>query len=164
MRPTTNKGNGDRPRRRAGFALVEVLTAGFVLALAVLGLSASLANGSRLADGSREELAARDAMRDMLARLAETPFDKVALTHHTRGFFVAGVAPVRGDPDGLAGEIFFAPGPDDALDVYRVTLRVRWRGTGGERMIESTHYLANVRGDPGVPPTMEEVEAALSAQ
>ena len=35
------------PRQRRGFALVEVLTAGFVLALAVLGLSATLANGSR---------------------------------------------------------------------------------------------------------------------
>jgi hypothetical protein len=30
-------------------------------------------------------------------------------------------------------------------------------------VIESTHFLANVRGDPGVAPTFEEVEAALGA-
>jgi hypothetical protein len=148
--------------RRRGFALVEVLTAGFVLALAVLGLSASLANGSRLAEGSREELAARDALRDTLARLEEMPFDKVALTYHTRGFRVDEVNAVTGDLDGLPGEIVFEPGPADAPGIYRVTLRVRWRGAGGERTIESVHYLANVRGDPGIAPTVDEVETALA--
>lgn len=152
------------PRSRRGFALVEVLTAGFILSLAVLGLSATLANGSRLADGSRQELIARDAIRDMLARLAETPFDQVAMTYHTRGFRADAIDAVAGDLDGLPGEIVFAPGPDDAQDVYRVTLRVRWRAGGREQVIESTHYLANVRGDPGVAPTVEDVEAALAAR
>jgi Tfp pilus assembly protein PilV len=151
-------------RRRGGFALVEVLTAGFILSLAVLGLSASLANGSRLADGSREELVARDAMRDTLARLAEAPFDRVAPLFHTQGFWAGALDAVRGDPDGQPGEIVFAPGPDDTKDVYRVTLRVRWRGAGGERVVESTHYLANVRGDPGVVPTVDEVEAILAGR
>src|SRR5262245_42183814 len=131
-----------RPRRRRGFALVEVLTAGFILSIAVLGLSASLANGSRLADGSRQEPIARDAMRDCLARLQETPFDQVAMTYHTRGFRADAIDAVDGDLDGLPGEIIFAPGPADSLDVYRVTLRVRWRGAGGERVIESSHYIA----------------------
>lgn len=151
---------GPRPQGR-GFALVEVLTAGFVLALAVLGLSASLANGSRLAEGSREELAARDAMRDMLARLEETPFDKVALAYHTKGFSAGSLDALRGDPDGEPGEILFGPGPDGTFGVYRVTLHVRWHSAAGERAIESTHYLANVRGDPGTAPTFDEVEAIL---
>jgi len=150
-----------RPRGRAGFALVEVLTAGFVLALAALGLSASLANGSRLADGSREEMLARDAMRETLARLQEAPFDTVAMTYHTRGFRVDGVSALKDDVDGLPGEIIFGPGPADAPGIYRVTLRVQWRGVNGVRTIESDHYLANVRGDPGVAPTIEEVEARL---
>jgi len=152
------------PQRRRGFALVEVLTAGFILSLAVLGLSATLANGSRLADGSREEMCARDAIRDTLARLEEAPFDKVALTYHTRGFQVDALDAVKDDLDGQPGEIVFAPGPDDAKDVYRVTLRVRWRSAGGEHVIESTHYLANVRGDPGTVPTVDEVEAILAAR
>lgn len=97
----------------------------------------------------------------MLARLQESPFDKVALAYHTRGFGIDELGALKGDLDGQPGEILFAPGPDDAQGVYRVTLRVRWRGTGGERVVESTHYLANVRGDPGVIPTMDEVEAAL---
>jgi Tfp pilus assembly protein PilV len=161
MHATIAPGN-DPTRRSAGFALVEVLTAGFVLALAVLGLSASLANGSRLADASREELVARDAIRDTLARLAATPFDQVALTYHTRGFRVDAIEAVKGDLDGLPGAIIFEPGPADSRDVYRVTLRVQWRSTSGEHVIESTHYLANVRGDPGTPPTVEEVEAILA--
>jgi Tfp pilus assembly protein PilV len=151
------------PRQSRGFSLVEVLTAGFILTLAVLGLSASLANGSRLADGSRQELIARDAMRDCLARLQETPFDQVAMLYHTRGFRADAIDVVDGDLDGLPGEIIFSQGPGDAIDVYRVTLRVRWRGVGGERVIESSHYIANSRGDPGAVPTVEEVEAALAA-
>jgi len=147
-----------------GFLLVEILTAGLILALAVLGVSASLANGSRLADGSREEMLARDAIRDTLARIAEAPFDKVALTFHHGKFSAGPLAAVADDPDGWPGEIIFEPGPEDSLDVYKVILRVRWKGTGGERVIESTHYLANVRGDPGVAPTMEEVEQALAAR
>lgn len=152
------------PRPRRGFALVEVLTAGLVLALAVLGLSATLANGSRLADGSREEMLARDAMRDTLARLAAAPFDKVALDFHNGRFAAGPLSAAKDDPDGWPGEIVFSDGPDDARDVYRVALRVRWRGAGGERVIESTHYLANVRGDPGVAPTVAEVEEALAAR
>ena len=83
---------------------------------------------------------------------------------HTRGFRADAVDAVDGDLDGLPGEIIFAPGPGDAIDVYRVTLRVRWRGAGGVRVIESSHYLANTRGDPGVIPTVEDVEAALAAR
>lgn len=147
-----------RPR---GFALVEVVTAGFVLALAVLGLSASLANGSRLADASREDMLARDAMRDTLARLAEAPFDRVAPTFHGGRFSAGPLSAVQDDADGWPGEIAFAQGPDDARDVYLVTLRMRWRSAGGERVLESTHYLANVRGDPGIAPTVEEVENSL---
>jgi Tfp pilus assembly protein PilV len=150
--------------RRKGFALVEVLTAGLVLALAVLGLSASIANGSRLADGSREEMLARDAMRDTLAKLAEAPFDTVALNFHTGRFSAGPLRAVDADPDGWPGEIVFSPGPDDSRDVYRVTLRMQWRGAGGERVIENTHYLANVRGDPGVAPSVEDVEQILAAR
>ncbi len=152
------------PTRRRGFALIEVLTAVFVLSLAVLGLSATMANGSRLADASREELIARDAVRDLFARLAETPFDRVAPTFHKQGFWAGALDGVKGDLDGQPGEILFAPGPDDTQDVYRVTLRVRWRGTGGEHSIESTHLLSNVRGDPGIIPTVDEVEAALEGR
>lgn len=161
----TKKTTGESPpRKSAGFALIEVLTAGFVLSLAVLGLSASLANGSRLADASRQDLVARDAIRDTLAKLQETPFDQVALTYHTRGFRADAIDAVKDDLDGLPGEIVFEPGPDDTLDIYRVVLRVRWRGVGGERVIETAHYLANVRGDPGTAPTIEEVEADLAAR
>jgi len=148
---------------RGGFALAEVLIAGFILALSVLGLSASLANGSRLSDVSREDLIARDAIRDTLARLQEAPFDQVAMQYDTRGFRADPLAAVHGDLDGLPGEIQFEAGPEGSVDVYRVTLRVRWHSTGGDRLIESVHLLANVRGDPGIAPTVEEVEAALAA-
>ena len=88
--------------------------------------------------------------------------DEEALAYHTQGFGVGPLRAVPGDPDGQPGEIVFGPGPDDTSGVYQVKLRVQWRGPTGERAIESTHYLANVRGDPGTAPTFDEVEAILS--
>jgi len=162
----TREGGGrteDEMDQARGFTLLEVLAAGFILTLTILGLSASLANGSRLAEGSREELSARAALRDVMAKLDDAPFDAVAVTYHRKGFEVEGLHTTAADPDGLPGEIVFEDGPTGTQELYRVSVSVRWHGVMGDRVLEEVRYLANVRGDPGTAPVIAEVEK-LQAQ
>jgi hypothetical protein len=145
--------------RQRGITLIEVLMAGIVLLIAAVALAATMAQSHGLANAPREEVAARNAAQAAIAGLASTPFDQVAALYHKRGFPVPGLTPLPGDADGLPGEVVFAYGPGGDTSFYTVTVRVRWRGTTGERGIETIHYLANVRGDTGEPPSLAEIEA-----
>ena len=138
--------NRDRKRREGGFTLLEVVGAGFVLSVAVLGLTATLATSSRLSESSRDEVAARYAMRAVIAQLEDSPFDAVKTAFDNRGFDIPGLEAPKGDADGLPGQIIFQAGPADAPTMHRVLVRATWRSRGGERTIESVHYLGNVRG------------------
>lgn len=59
-------------RRRAGFTLVELLVAMFVLALAVAGAVGVIAAAGRSAAGAREKLVAEELARTALADAADT--------------------------------------------------------------------------------------------
>ena len=149
-----------RERARAterGMTLLEVVVAGFVLSIAMLALSASMVLGNRVSDSASSEMVARQTMRGVLAQLEGAPFDQVAVGFHMSGFPVSGLRAATGDTDGLPGEVVFDQSPGDPQNLYRVTLRVRWRGLSGTRTIESVHILANVRADPGTAPSMSEV-------
>lgn len=146
--------------RQRGFTLIEVLLAGIVLLIASVALAATMAQSHGLASAPREEVKARNAAQSVVAGLAATPFDEVASLYHKRGFPVPGLTPLPGDPDNLPGEVEFAYGPGGDTSCYTVTVRVRWRGATGERGVETIHYLANVRGDTGQPPSLAEIEAA----
>lgn len=140
-----------------GFSLIEILFAGTVLMIASVALAATMAQSDGLTQGPREEVAARNAIQSAFAALSATPFDQVAVLFHNQGFQVPALTPVPGDADGLPGEIVFAYGPGGDTSFYTVTLRVNWRGRGGDRVVESIHYLANVRGDVGTPTPLEQI-------
>jgi type II secretory pathway pseudopilin PulG len=141
----------------AGFTLVEIVIAAAILTIAGLALAAAVAQGHDLSQVPREEAAARNAIRSCLAEIAARRFDQVAQSYHGRGFPVESLRAVRTDPDGLPGEIEIAYGPGDDRSFYTVTVRVRWAGLHGERVIETVSYLANVRGDTGTPVPLEEI-------
>ncbi|MGH7162545.1 MAG: type IV pilus modification PilV family protein [Planctomycetota bacterium] len=158
---------GPRPGKSppsSGFSLIEVVIAGFSLTLTVLGLTAALSYSHTLTEASREEIVARQAMREVLGRIGETPFDRVASDFHATGFAVPGLRPQAGDSDGMPGEVVFSDGPFSLTGTYEVTVRVRWRGACGARAVEGAHFLANTRNDPGVPPSIPVVEASRVAQ
>lgn len=133
-------------RQQGGFTLLEVVGAGFVLSVAVLGLTATLATSGRLSESSRDEVAARYAMRGVIAQLEDSPFDNVKTAFNGRGFAIPGLEAPKGDADGLPGQILFEAGPADAPTMHRVIVRATWRSRNGVRTIESVHYLGNVRG------------------
>ena len=140
-----------------GFTLVEVLIGAAILAIAALSLAALLAHGPGLAQTPREETVARNAIRSMLAELAAARFDTVARDYHRAGFRCAPLRALPDDPDGAPGEIHFDYGPGGNRAVYTVTLRVRWSSRLGPREVESVAYLANIRGDTGLPVPLEEL-------
>ena len=117
--------------------------AGIVLLISAVALAATMAQSHGLASAPREEVSARNAAQAAVAGLASTPFDQVAALYHKR--FDA----IFENPQFAGGDTSF----------YTVTVRVRWRGTTGERGIETIHYLANVRGDTGEAPSLEDIEA-----
>jgi hypothetical protein len=152
-------------KAQAGFTLIEVTFAGFVLAVTVLGLTATLTTGHKLTQSSREEVTARYAMRNMLAQLSDANFETVSEAFNAKGFAVEGLHPAETDKDGLPGEVIFEAGPEDAPSMHKVTLRVCWQGHTGERSIENVHYIANVRGAPGQAQSAaanESIEAAAT--
>jgi len=135
-----------RPCHEGGFTLLEVVGAGFVLSVAVLGLTATLATSGRLTESSRGEVAARCAMRAVIAQLESSPFDTLKTAFDGHGFAIPGLEAPKGDPDGLPGQIVFEAGPADAPTMHRVIVRATWRSRNGVRTVESVHYIGNVRG------------------
>ncbi|MGH7163755.1 MAG: type IV pilus modification PilV family protein [Planctomycetota bacterium] len=144
---------GARPRGgpAGGFTLVEVVAAGFVLAVTAVGLAVTLAQGKRLAETPRDEMAARTVIQGVYSELTATPWVEVGTTFQDAGFQVPGLKAPNGDPDGMPGEIVFEYGPGGDTSMYLVTLRVRWKVGTEVRTLESVRYLSNVRGDTGTP-------------
>ena len=144
-------------KKQRGFSLVEILLAGTVLVIASVALAATMAQSDGLTQGPREEVTARQAIEAVYAALSATPYDQVAVLYQDQGFDVEGLTPIPGDADGLPGTIRFEYGPDGDTSFYTVRIQVAWRGRGGDRTVESVHYLANARGDVGTPTPLEEI-------
>ncbi|MGH7162380.1 MAG: type IV pilus modification PilV family protein [Planctomycetota bacterium] len=145
------------PDRARGFGLVEVLLTGLVLAITCVGLAAATVQAKRLSALPREDLLAWSAIHAVRSEISAVAFPDAAKSYHGKGFPIAGLTALRDDADGLPGEIAFAYGPGDDTRFYKVTLRARWRGTAGDRSIESCSYLANVRAEPGTPTPLENI-------
>jgi hypothetical protein len=150
-------GHADARRPERGLSLLEVLFSGFVLTIAGVGLAATLAQAGPMNETSREDYAAWNAIRNIRSQLTSVPFPAAALTFHEHGFDVPGLRAPADDTDGQPGEIVFDYGPEEDTSFYRVTLRVRWAGIRGARVLESQVYLANVRGDVGVVPPLSSL-------
>jgi prepilin-type N-terminal cleavage/methylation domain-containing protein len=142
---------------RRGFTLVETLVAVAVFVIAAMGLTATIAQGDSIGDGVRERQAAEDATDAVFARMHATPFHELATEFHARGFEVDGLRAREGDEDGWPGEVSLAYGTDRPENYYVATVRVRWTGRAGERLVESVRFFANVFGDIGVPVALESV-------
>ena len=111
---------GSARRRRAGFTLIEVVISSAVLVIGCLGLSAAITSSSRLMELNRERALAHEAARSQLEAIENATFgqafarfnataadDPAGVTSPGRNFAVPGLNAVRGDADGLPGEIIF---------------------------------------------------------
>jgi type II secretory pathway pseudopilin PulG len=108
-----------RTRRTAGFALIDVMIAGVVLTIAVVGTSGAMLSGLALQRTESESSIARQAARRAIEELQGVPFEEVfraynatvgdnaGLTVAARGpsFAVAGLTPDPADVDGQCGRV-----------------------------------------------------------
>ena len=134
------------------FGLVEVIFAGAVLAIASLGVTASMAQGQRLNAGAREDLAAWNALSATRCEIASAGINGVAAWDQA-AFDVAGLRPAAADPDGKTGSVALTYVSDGGRFLYyEVTLEVSWNGALGERSIKDTSRITNLGGTIDPPP------------
>jgi len=147
---TVNRSTSGRIGQYA-FTLVEVLMAGTVLAIIAVGSAAAMVQAPRITRGANEDVRVRAAMRGMVAEISAAPFSEFASEYQGAGFNINGVKAVAGDADGKPGQIHVERVGAGAATYYVVTVKVTWQGVNGLRSVSSAHYIANVRGDTGVP-------------
>lgn len=120
------------PRRRTGVTLIEVLMATLILAIALLGLVGAILNIHRMDRTAREIGLATDGASEILETILSEDVTTIEETYDAGGFEVAGLSARPDDPDGQVGRIaVLREGPE----YFRVTVRVEWTGTGGDRSI-----------------------------
>jgi len=130
-------------RRRAGFTLIEVIVASAVLVIGCLGLASAITSSSRLMELNRERGLAHEAARAELESLENATFGEVFArfnaakaddpavgTSPGRNFAVAGLNAVRGDADGLPGEVIFPTVGDLGLQLTEAYADARFRMPG----------------------------------
>ena len=147
---TVNRSTSGRMGQYA-FTLVEVLMAGTVLAIIAVGSAAAMVQAPRITREANEDVRVRAAMRGMVAEISAAPFSGFAAAYHGSGFNIDGVSAVEGDADGKPGQIHIRRIGTYAATYYVVTVKVTWQSVHGPRSVSSAHYIANVRGDTGVP-------------
>ena len=122
----------------SGFTLMEVMFAGFVLSVGILGLLSLVTTGQGLARDSWEMTIAKTAVVNKLEEIkeyAETDFYGVrdSFDGAAGRFDVAALNPPEGDPDPRNGRIHVresVAGDPNFLDIEVI---VRWAGVGGRR-------------------------------
>lgn len=112
-------------RRRQGFALIELVLAGTILVIAVVGTVGSITSSAMIGDSTREitraQLAAGRVVEQMLSMNARdafamynaNPADDPVGGAPGAAFDVPGLAAFEGDVDGRVGEIRFPTLPRD---------------------------------------------------
>jgi hypothetical protein len=122
----------------AGFTMVEVAVASFLVLVALAGLSSAVVSSLRLGSSNDELARAESAARQMVERLEDAPFAQIfasfnedadddpggAGTVSGAAFAVAGLDPRANDADGMCGRILFPTDAGGALreDVFRPSL------------------------------------------
>jgi hypothetical protein len=146
----------DRRDERA-FGLIEGLFAAIVLAIGSLGVASAIVQGAALADVSRDELRAWDAVRFLRGRIQAHDFSEMALAYHKKGFDVTGLPAVDGDTDGLPGSIVFEPVAGH-YKTYEVTIAVNWQRSKRMRAVSTAFFVSNIYNDRDSVPPLDEVK------
>ena len=141
MTATGNTG-GNRSEARSrcsGFTLLEVIFAGMVITVAMLGLSGTMAQGHVATTGVRDDLTARRAIRSKMAEIRDTPFDSVKEQFQDKEFNVEKL-----HERARRGFIKVADGPSPGL--FKITITMRWSVSGDERSLSQSYLLTKIRG------------------
>ena len=128
-----------RQQKSQGFTLIEVVFSGLIFAVAFMGMSAAMAQGTHLNDAAREELAVATATRSLMAKINDTDFDKLVDTYGDKGFDIEGLNAVD---DGHVGKIVIKD-VEGTPGLKEVTLVVTYKSGTDIKKIEHVQYVTN---------------------
>ena len=127
-----------RARGEEGFTLLEVTFAGFVLAVAVMGMVSLITVGHAVSRDTAEMRAAKNAALDKLEEIKEfAQGDFYAVQKSFDGdagsFDVAGLQAPRDAGDPPNGTVQIAETTEGDPNLLDIEVRVSWWGVGGAR-------------------------------
>ena len=145
-RSDSERGGGKNSKgfalRERGFTLLEVVFAGMILTVALLGLSGTMAQGHAVTSGVSDELTARRAIRSKMAEIRDAPFSTLMDQFHDKEFSVE-----RLQERPRRCRVTVADGPSPGL--FKITVTMRWTVSGKQRSLSQTYLLTKIR-DGGV--------------
>jgi hypothetical protein len=123
-----------------GFTLIEVAFSGLVFAIAFMGMSASMAQGTRLNDRAREQLSVATVTRSVMARINDTKFEDLVEKYSDKAFEIDGLKPAEGES--AVGKVLVED-VDGVEGLKRITLVVLYNSGGTPRTARYTHFVTN---------------------
>ncbi|MHC4940685.1 MAG: type IV pilus modification PilV family protein [Planctomycetota bacterium] len=141
---------------------MEVVFAGMVLTISVLGVAASVATSGGMGDRSRDEMRARRVVQSWIHDIQARPFMTVGFTMHRVAFDVPGLDPAPDAADGRVGSIVFSDGP--LPNTYFVDVRASWENRAGTREVHSRIVLAEIKSEFGDRPSIARLDAAAATR
>ena len=118
----------------AGFTLLEAIIAIIIIAIALMGLISVFARTMTIESINAEENQAMNAARGKMELISLMGYDSVVETFanaSNANFPVAGLTPIEGDKDDLAGRVAISDHPGEKRSYVDVTVMVEWTGSGG---------------------------------
>ena len=122
-----------------GFTFIEVAFSGLIFAVAIIGMSAAIAQGTHLNDAARDELAVATTSRSLLAEINDTDFNKLVEVYNNMTFDVEGLNPADG---GKVGKVLIAD-VDGVAGLKQVTLVVAYKTGGDVKTVRHIQYVTD---------------------
>jgi len=181
LQPARARGPRPHGSAKGGWTLLELVISTVILLIVLLGFSYGLVSTTSLERAVREQGLAREALRGQIELLRATTFEDVLQRFEGASFDVPGLAARPDDADGHVGTVVFPISEDgelledldlpalgmprdltgegdvDDLDhhadyhILPVLVRIEWRGSAGDSVLEMSTMLKRMRPRSGSP-------------
>ncbi|MEK7485747.1 MAG: hypothetical protein AABZ60_15605 [Planctomycetota bacterium] len=131
-------------RSRHTFTLLEVMIAGTLLIMAIMGIAMTFLTVANLNTLSKENNFAACQARKIMEEIRSTPFKDILSKYQDKNYSIPGLNLQKGDLDENVGKIQTTK-VNDKKDLLDVTVRLDWRGKVGNRSLSIKTRIAEIK-------------------